>query len=172
MRNPVSRGRFHGATGRGVLVKLTPQIVFASRFPPAQAPRKIDVSGFCFNHFGVVLGSFWDRFSTFGRSIFDFGISIWAIFSDIWGPKAARDTPPPRALVAPKMGPRTSPEGPFGAKSGPREPSEGQTGAKKDPRREQNHQKINQKNDRKNVTRKYRKKAPLEATQATLRSCK
>ena len=45
---------------------------------------------------------------------------------------------PPRALVAPKMGPRTSPEGPFGVKSGPREPSKGQTGAKKDPRREQN----------------------------------
>ena len=108
----------------------------------------------------IILESFWDlsgidfrhlggRFSTLGGQFGPFLVTFGV-------PKPPGT--PPRALVAPKMGPRTSPEGPFGAKSGPREPSEGQTGAKKGPRREQNHQKINQKNDRKNVTRKYRKK--------------
>ena len=91
----------------------------------------------------IILESFWDlsgidfrhlggRFSTFGGQFGSFLVPFGV-------PKPPGT--PPRALVAPKMGPRTSPEGPFGAKSGPREPSEGQTGAKKGPRREQNHNK-------------------------------
>ena len=88
-----------------------------------------DLSGIDFRHSG---GRFSALGGQFGSFLVPFGV-----------PKPPGT--PPRALVAPKMGPRTSPEGPFGAKSGPREPSEGQTGAKKGPRREQNHQKINQK---------------------------
>ena len=108
-----------------------------------------DLSGIDFRHLG---GRFSILGGQFGNFLVPFGV-----------PKPPGT--PPRALVAPKMGPRTSPESLFGAKSGPREPSEGQTGAKKGPRRAQNPQKINQKNDRKNVTRTYRKKDALEATQ-------
>ena len=75
----------------------------------------------------IILESFWDL------SGIDFR-HLGGRFSTVTFGVPKPPGTPPRALVAPKMGPRTSPEGPFGAKSGPREPSEGQTGAKKGPR--------------------------------------
>ena len=110
----------------------------------------------------IILESFWGRFSTFGRSMFDFGGQHLDIFGAIQGPKAARDTP--KGPGGPQDGPQDLPRGSFwsqkwtkGALRGPNGFQKGsQEGAK--PCEAMNKSSPNRSQQRNNKFNKFQKK--------------
>ena len=128
--------------------------------------------------FRFLFQSFWSRFGIFLGSIFDIwevdfrllGVNLGHCWCHLgsqsrpghpqgpWWPPRWAPGPPQRAFLEPKVGQRS--------------PQRVKRMPKRVPGRSKTMKKSTQKNDRKKVTRKHRKKNAPEAAQATLRSWK